>query len=162
VLEILAQAADLGVAFDCVIHGSDSGGAQSGFALGFQGMNAGLRHVGVSAGRPRGELEARVYELACTAARHVGLASDIDRNAIAVTDQFVGTGYGSLSEPAHEAVRLTARLEGIMLDPVYTAKAMAALVAMIRAREFDRSQSVLFIHTGGVPAAFAYADELTA
>ena len=65
-----------------------------------------------------------------------------------------------MSPEATEAVRLTARIEGVLLDPVYSGKAMAALIHGIRAGEFTASQSVLFIHTGGLPAVFAYRNEL--
>jgi L-cysteate sulfo-lyase len=159
-LEILSQGIDVDVAFDQIIHASDAGGAQAGFLVGFEGMNAGIPQLGVSPGRPAAEVEERVFELANETADRVGLADGILRARVRATDASVGPGYGLMTPEALEAVRLTAKSEGVLLDPVYSGKAMAALIAMIRAGEFTSEQSVLFVHTGGLPAVFAYRTEL--
>ena len=160
VREMLSQLDDLGIAIDHVLQASDAGGAQAGFLTGFEGFNAGVRHLGVSAGRPRDEMEDGILDLANRTAAKLGLATGIARERVRVTDDFVGDGYGRLTPEAREAIDLVARCEGILLDPVYTAKAMAALIAMVRADEFTSDQNILFIHTGGVPALFAYRPEL--
>jgi len=159
-LEILAQSTEMEVTFDHIIHASDAGGAQAGFLVGFEGLNTGIPVLGVSPGRPAIDGTERVFRLANETAAQVGLARGISREKIHVTDAFVGPGYGLMSSEALEAVRLTAKAEGVLLDPVYTGKAMAALISMIRAGEFTSEQSVLFIHTGGLPAVFAYRTEL--
>jgi 1-aminocyclopropane-1-carboxylate deaminase/D-cysteine desulfhydrase-like pyridoxal-dependent ACC family enzyme len=77
---------------------------------------------------------------------------------LVVTDQTVGPGYGIPNSETVEAVRLLARLEGILLDPVYTGKAMAALIQLVAEKRFRRDDHVVFWHTGGTPALFAYRD----
>jgi 1-aminocyclopropane-1-carboxylate deaminase/D-cysteine desulfhydrase-like pyridoxal-dependent ACC family enzyme len=91
---------------------------------------------------------------------HLNLDVDLDPGALQVDDRFLGDGYAVLTEAEREAIRLAARSEGILLDPVYTGKAMAGLIAMVRCGEIDPGERVLFWHTGGTPALFAYAAEL--
>jgi 1-aminocyclopropane-1-carboxylate deaminase/D-cysteine desulfhydrase-like pyridoxal-dependent ACC family enzyme len=79
-----------------------------------------------------------------------------------VDPDYVGPGYGLPTPDMGEAVRLAARLEGILLDPVYTGKAMAGLIALIRAGRFDRDTDIVFLHTGGSFGLFAYPDRLGA
>ena len=77
-------------------------------------------------------------------------------------DAYLGAGYAVLGEPEREAIRLVARQEGILLDPVYTGRAMAGLIDLVRKGEFGKDETILFWHTGGSAALFAYADGLTA
>lgn len=86
----------------------------------------------------------------------------IPRDAVICYDEYVGTGYSVPTAGMAEAVRLLARTEGILLDPVYTGKAMAGLVDLIRKGHFRKDQKVLFIHTGGSPALYAYLDAFKA
>ncbi|HTP08164.1 MAG TPA: pyridoxal-phosphate dependent enzyme, partial [Anaerolineae bacterium] len=79
-----------------------------------------------------------------------------------VNDHYLGGGYAVMGEPEREAIRLCAQTEGLLVDPVYTGRAMAGLIDLIRAGEFKSEQNVLFWHTGGIPALFAYAQQLTA
>ena len=79
-----------------------------------------------------------------------------------VNDHYLGGGYAVMGEPEREAIRLCAQTEGLLVDPVYTGRAMAGLIDLIRAGEFKAGQNVLFWHTGGTPALFAYAEQLTA
>jgi 1-aminocyclopropane-1-carboxylate deaminase/D-cysteine desulfhydrase-like pyridoxal-dependent ACC family enzyme len=74
--------------------------------------------------------------------------------------EFAGPDYGVVTEAVKEALHLTARTEGLVLDPVYTGKAMAGLIAHIREGQFGKDQSVVFVHTGGTPGLFAYNTEL--
>ena len=159
-LEIIGQSTDMEVTFDHIVQASDAGGAQAGFLAGFEGLNAGIPLLGVSPGRSAVDGAERVFRLANEAAAQVGLAGGVPREKVCVTDAFVGPGYGLMTPEALEAVRLTAKTEGVLLDPVYTGKAMAALFSMIRGGEFTSEQNVLFIHTGGLPAVFAYRAEL--
>jgi L-cysteate sulfo-lyase len=77
-------------------------------------------------------------------------------------DAYLGGGYAVLGEPEPEAIQLAARHEGILLDPVYTGRAMAGLVDLVRRGEFGAAETIVFWHTGGTPALFAYAEELLA
>lgn len=82
-------------------------------------------------------------------------------NDFEVNDHYLGGGYAVMGEPEREAIRLCAETEGLLVDPVYTGRAMAGLIGLIHNGEFKRDQQVLFWHTGGTPALFAYAQQLT-
>jgi len=106
--------------------------------------------------RTRQEQEPNVHKLAQETAGLLGLAAGIPRESIEALGDWVGPGYSLPSPEMVEAVRMVARVEGILLDPVYTGKAMAGLIALIRQGRFTRGQNVLFVHTGGAPALYAY------
>jgi 1-aminocyclopropane-1-carboxylate deaminase/D-cysteine desulfhydrase-like pyridoxal-dependent ACC family enzyme len=91
----------------------------------------------------------------------LGLEARFTVDDLVVDDRYGGPAYGTLTPECAEAIRLIARTEGVLLDPVYAGKAMAGLIDHIRRGEIGRDESVVFIHTGGTPALFAYASELT-
>jgi len=99
-----------------------------------------------------------VYNLVQATAQRVGLKQPIPREAVNCIDEYVGPGYSLPTTEMVEAVEMVARLEGILLDPVYTGKAMAGLIGLIRKGYFKKSDNVLFVHTGGSPALYAYTD----
>jgi 1-aminocyclopropane-1-carboxylate deaminase/D-cysteine desulfhydrase-like pyridoxal-dependent ACC family enzyme len=84
----------------------------------------------------------------------------LTREEIDLTFDFIPPGYGKSSREGHEALALVARTEGILLDPIYTAKAMAGLVSDVRRKTYSEGQNIVFVHTGGTPALFAYNEEL--
>jgi D-cysteine desulfhydrase len=88
------------------------------------------------------------------------VSTPVPRAAVEVADAFVGPGYSLPTAAMVEAVQMFARLEGILLDPVYTGKTAAGLIAMVRSGRFAPGQRVLFVHTGGAPALYAYRDVL--
>jgi D-cysteine desulfhydrase len=90
----------------------------------------------------------------------LGLDLAFDSSDLVIHDGYLGGGYGVLTRAEKEAIRLVAELEGILLDPVYTAKAMAGLLDLIRRGEIGAGETVLFWHTGGMPALFAHARDL--
>ena len=160
-LEIEAQARAMGTRFDTVVVASGGGGTQAGLLAGF-GAGAATRVLGVSVKEP----EAAQAEAVRDVLRKVGdtLGQDLRPVEAAVwcTDRFVGSGYARPTDAMLEAVELTARLEGVLLDPVYTGKAMAGLIALTRDGTFPPDRSVLFLHTGGAPALFAHTPEFLA
>jgi D-cysteine desulfhydrase len=158
--EILDQCFDMGLAFDHIVCASGSAGTHAGLLVGLQGRSAGIPLIGVNVRRPRAEQEANVHALASATAELLGLAAGIDRAAVTALDEWVGPGYSLPSPEMVEAVRMVARLEGLLLDPVYTGKAMAGLIGLIRRGAFGKDEAVLFVHTGGSPALFAYQDVL--
>jgi 1-aminocyclopropane-1-carboxylate deaminase/D-cysteine desulfhydrase-like pyridoxal-dependent ACC family enzyme len=102
-------------------------------------------------------------EVANQAAVRLGLPHRLDARDIEATEDFVGPGgYGQVTPEGWEALQLLARTEGILLDPVYTSKAMAALIHDVRRKRVPPGDVVVFVHTGGTPAVFAYRDELMA
>jgi L-cysteate sulfo-lyase len=126
--------------------------------VGLEGSNSGIRVQGVSVRHPKSKQEQIVHELAQKTAAHVGINSGVSRDAIQVDDAHVGRGYGQPTEEMIEAIELTARSEGILLDPVYSGKGMAGLIGMARSGRFGADDNVVFLHTGGSAALFAYQD----
>ena len=158
--EILDQSFDLGLAFDHIVCASGSAGTHAGLLVGLSGRQAAIPLTGINVRRPRPEQEANVHALAAATADFLGLRRPIDRDAVTALDEWVGPGYSLPSDEMVEAVRMLARLEGVLLDPVYTGKAMAVLIGLVRRGAFSASDKVLFVHTGGSPALFAYQEVL--
>jgi D-cysteine desulfhydrase family pyridoxal phosphate-dependent enzyme len=161
--ESLEQFAHHGLRPDAMVVASSSGGTQAGLLAGARmaGYDGKIIGIGIDKGeRGPGSFAEDVLRLAQETLRFLGARSDLPPDAVIVNEDFHGAGYGVVGELEKEAIRVLALKEGILLDPVYTARAMGALLAMIRAGKFGREQSVLFWHTGGAPALFAYASEL--
>ena len=141
---------------DVILHSTSSGGTQTGLVAGCALAGWPTRVIGVSADESTAVLERDVRALLGGLAELLGFASDRFAAArITVDDGFVGAGYGLPTPESREAIELTARTEALFLDPTYTAKAMAGLIARLRRREFGTDGTVLFWHTGGQVALFA-------
>jgi D-cysteine desulfhydrase len=158
--EILQQSFEMGLRLDHIVCASGSAGTHAGLIDGLIGNNAQIPLTGINVRRPRQEQEPMVHDLAERTALFLGLAGDIPRQAITALGDWVGPGYSLPSPEMVEAVRMLAQVEGILLDPVYTGKAMAGLIGLIRRGEFKKGQHVLFVHTGGAPALYAYQQVL--
>lgn len=154
--EILAQAFQLGIRIDRVVCASGSAGTHSGLVVGFHGNNSGIPVIGINVSRKKEQQEEHVYGLTKRTAAHVGVADGIPRDAIVCFDDYVGPGYSLPTASMVEAVQMLARTEAILLDPVYTGKAMAGLIDLVRQGYFKKGEHVLFVHTGGSPALYAY------
>ncbi len=157
--ELLAQTFDMGLALDHVVCASGSAGTHAGLLVGLLGCNAALPLTGINVRRPRAEQEGNVHALAERTAALLDLPA-VPREAVTALDRWVGPGYSIPTDEMVEAVRLLARLEGVLLDPVYTGKAMAGLIGLAREGAFRPGERVLFVHTGGAPALYAYQDVL--
>jgi len=155
-LELLVQANEMGLRIDHVVHATGSAGTQAGLVVGFEGMNSAIPVHGVSVRNRRAKQVQSVHDLAQETAAHVGVRDGISRDAIHVDDGYVGPGYGQPTTEMVNAIELTARREGILLDPVYSGKGMAGLMGMVRAGQFRNDENVVFLHTGGSAALFAY------
>ncbi len=158
--ELLAQAFDMGLALDHIVTASGSGGTHAGLVAGVVGMNANVPITGISVRAESAPQEVRVLDLARRTAELAGVRGDIPAGSVSVLDDYVGAGYSLPTEAMVEAVRLFASVEGILLDPVYTGKAAAGLIDLVRRGRFRRDENVLFLHTGGSPALYAYQDTL--
>ncbi len=158
--EILAQSFDMGLRLDAVVCASGSAGTHAGLLVGLQGCNADLPLTGINVRRPQAEQEANVHALAVRTASLLGMQGEVPRGSVRALDRWVGGGYSIPTDEMIEAVRLLARLEGVLLDPVYTGKAMAGLIGLVREGAFKPGEAVLFVHTGGSPALYAYQDVL--
>ncbi len=152
--EILNQTYEMGLKIDHVVTASGSGGTHSGLLTGFYGSN--IPVTGINVSRKKDEQENLIFELAKETAERIGLKYSIPREAVTCFDEYVGSGYSRPTSGMIEAVKLLARTECILLDPVYTGKAMAGFIDLIRKNYFDVNENILFIHTGGSPALYAY------
>lgn len=145
---------------DFIIFASSSGGTQAGIVLGahLYGFTGDI--LGISVDQPAEALQTQVAALATATATHLGLGTLSVADRINVNDDYLGEGYAMVGDLEREAIRLVAKLEGLLLDPVYTGRAMAGLIDLIRWGAFTRGQTVLFWHTGGTAALPAFADRL--
>ena len=146
--------------FDRVVFASSSGGTQAGLVVGAKACGYDGQVLGISVDKTGGHLRETVLALLAPTAERLGLGLSFVAEDILVDDRFMGGGYAVLTGAERGAIRLVAQTEGILLDPVYTGKAMAGLMGLIRQGEIGAGERVLFWHTGGSPALFAYADGL--
>jgi D-cysteine desulfhydrase len=158
--EILGQMFEQGLKIDRVVCASGSTGTHAGLVTGFYGNNSNIPVIGVNVSRPKDVQEELVYNLVNQTAAHVGIKSAIPRDAVLCFAEYVGPGYSLPTPQMAEAVRMLARLEGILMDPVYTGKAMAGLIDLVRKGYFTKEENVLFVHTGGSPALHVYMKEI--
>lgn len=158
--ELQEQAAERELHIDHIVLATGSGGTQAGLLTGARAVGFEGRVLGISVSRRAEALRPAICDLALLTAAHLGLALAIEEEDIHVRDDYLGDGYGVLGLAEREALRLMARTEGLLLDPVYTGRAMAGLLDLIRQGEFAADETVLFWHTGGMPALFAYAEQL--
>jgi len=156
--EILTQLFDSGLRMDRVVCASGSTGTHAGLVTGFYGNQAHIPVVGINVSRTKEDQEPMVYDLVQRTAAHVGVNAEIPREAVLCFGDYVGPGYSLPTPGMVEAVKLLAQTEGILLDPVYTGKAMAGLIDLVRKGYFTKDENILFIHTGGSPALYAYLD----
>lgn len=160
--ETLQQAFEAGVSFDHVICASGSGGTHAGLLAGLHGTHAQVPLTGISVRAEQVVQEEKIWRLAQATADLLNVATPVAEDTVFVHDDQVGAGYSRPTEAMAAAVRLFASREGILLDPVYTGKAAAGLVAMIDRGELREDARVLFVHTGGSPSLHAYPDQVRA
>lgn len=156
--ELLGQLNDLRLAIDHIIVPSGSAGTHAGMFVGLVGMNANIPVSGMNVSRTKPVQEEIVYKLALEVAAKLNIKGDMPREQIVCFDQYVGPGYSLPTEGMVEAVNLFAQNEAILLDPVYSGKAAAGLIDLVRKGVFPKGSNVLFLHTGGSPALYAYQD----
>ena len=142
---------------DAMLAVCGSGLSLAGLALGFKHLGCPTRMVGISAQQPEARLKPWIVDTANAAAAGVGLATRLEEGDFDIVDTEIGPGYGIPSEASLAAVRLAGRHEGLVLDPVYTGKGMAALAAMVADGRMNRDWSVVFLHSGGTPGLFTHA-----
>lgn len=158
--ELTTQLATVGLSVDFIVFATSSGGTQAGMVLGAQVYGFSGRVLGISVEHPADYVSAQVGALATATATHLGLEPLPLADRVEVNDDYVGEGYAVMGAPEREAIQLMARMEGILVDPVYTGRALAGLIDLSRWGAFTRRHTILFWHTGGWPALFAYADLL--
>ena len=159
--EALGQLDALGVSIDVMVVASSSAGTQAGLVLGAALHDYRGRVLGISIDSTREDLSARVHALARDAARLLASEVEPDASRVEVNADYLGGGYAVVGDLEREAIRLVARTEGLLLDPVYTGRAMGALIDLIRRGAFGKGERILFWHTGGVAALSAFARPLS-
>lgn len=154
--ELLEQ----GVQVDRIVFASSSGGTQAGLVVGARALGFPGRISGISVDEPSAVLRRRIADLAGKVAQVLGREETYSEEEVEIYDGYLGGGYGVLGGLERRAIETFARLEGVLLDPVYTGRAAGALLDLVDRGEIDHEERVLFWHTGGAPAIFAYAQEL--
>jgi L-cysteate sulfo-lyase len=147
---------------DRVVFASSSFGTQAGLCVGAKaiGFTGALSAIAIDSSRE--ELQAGVAAIAAPTVRRLGLSLSLAPDEVLAYDGYLGAGYAVMGAPEREAISLAAKTEGILLDPVYTGRAMAGMIDLIRQGEFGKNETIVFWHTGGAAALFAYAEELLA
>lgn len=159
--EILSQATQQGITLSAIFHASGSGGTQAGLLAGVKASDESVDVQGVSVYNPdAAALRQIVFDIAEGALDLLQYPGALDPAEVLLDERFLGPAYGIPTTAMQEALRELARLEAIILDPVYTGKAMAGLIQQVRDGVFARDEHIVFVHTGGTPGLFAYSDIL--
>lgn len=160
--ELRDQCAQADLKPDALVFASSSGGTQAGLLAGAWALGWDVPILGISVDEAEARLQALVAGLATRTAEHLGCPHTFEPCDVRVNAQYLGGGYAVMGPLEREAITRLARSEGIFLDPVYTGRAFGGLLDIIRRGGFAAGQNVIFWHTGGAPALFAYADDLLA
>ncbi|MFC9690480.1 1-aminocyclopropane-1-carboxylate deaminase [Kribbella sp. NPDC056951] len=155
--EVEQQERELGVFFDTIIVCSVTGSTHAGMIAGFAGQDRPRRVLGIDASAKLAETQAQVEKIARSTAELIGLGRDLRDDEITVLEGWAGDLYGVPVESTLDAIRLTGQLEGMIIDPVYEGKSMAALIDLVRDGEIGKDSNVLYAHLGGQPALNAYS-----
>jgi len=158
--EILEQLEEQGVKPDYIVLATGSGGTQAGLVLGLKLLGADdVKVVGISISPDKKEGQKRVSSLVNQAAKLLSVNIHVEPEEIVVIDEYLGGGYGAINKEVVKTIKYVARKEALILDPVYTAKAMQGLIDLARKNYFEKNSNIVFIHTGGTPILFQ-TDEL--
>lgn len=157
-LEMVNQFNTQDLRVDCVVHATGSAGTQAGLVVGLEGTRSQIPVLGIGVRAAKEAQETNVYNLAVKTAELLGVPGSVTRESVMANCDYVGGGYGVPTPGMVEAVTLMARLEGILLDPVYSGKGMAGLIDLCRKGHFKKGQNVVFLHTGGAVALYGYMD----
>ena len=155
-LELVEQANVAGLDIDLLVTATGSTGTQAGLLAGLEGCRSGIPVLGICVRSPRPVQEEKVHALAQRTADLLGTPGTVARDRVVANDDYVGGGYGVPTDGMMEALELVARTEGIVLDPVYSGKAMAGLIDLVRRGHFAPEDNVVFLHTGGAVGLFGY------
>ena len=158
--ELDTQAKERALRVDRVVFASSSFGTQAGLCVGAKAVGFRGQLAAIAIDSRRDELQAGVAAIATATIRRLGWEMAFAPAEVVAYDGYLGAGYAVMGEPEREAISLVARSEGILLDPVYTGRAVAGLIDLIRTGAFGKDETIVFWHTGGAAALFAYAAEL--
>jgi len=157
--EIVVQADEMDLEVHRIVTATGSAGTHAGLVAGLAVMGADIPVLGIGVRAPKDRQEANVFKLAEETAALLGQPGRVTREMVVADCDYVGEGYGLIDQGVIDALTLAARLDGIVLDPVYSGKAMKGLIALARAGEF-KGETVVFLHTGGAQGLFGYQTEI--
>jgi D-cysteine desulfhydrase len=163
--ELELQAQGMSTSFTHIVFASSSGGTQAGLMLGKKILNSSYQIIGINIDKGEADkvsFDQYIVSLANSTATFIGVNHKFLEEDLILNADYVGEGYGVIGSLENEAISLTAQTEGILLDPVYTGRAMGGLFDMIRTGKLSKKDNVLFWHTGGAPALFAYSNSISA
>lgn len=155
--EVRAQEAELGQAFDYIVVCTVTGSTHAGMLVGFAADGRARRVIGIDASGTPGQTRDQVLSIARNTAELVELGQELAEEDVVLLEDYAYPAYGVPSEETNDAIRLCARLEGMMTDPVYEGKSMQGLIDLVRKGYFPKGSRVLYAHLGGVPAINAYS-----
>jgi len=161
--EVCIQLENLEESVSHIVFPSSSGGTQAGLIVGKRICDQDFNLIGIDIDKDHSgdsSYQEHIFKLAKATAEALEVEIDIQLSDINIRSEYVGGGYGVVGEAERYAIKIVAETEGILLDPVYTGRAMAGLIDIIKSGEVSRNDTVLFWHTGGTPALFAYAQDL--
>lgn len=161
--ELKQQLDEQSQALGHIVFASSSGGTQAGLMVAKKLLDWDVELIGIKIDKQElagQSFEHMILELARSTSELLGIDAEFSLADVQLNDDYLGEGYGVVGEAEREAIRLTAQQEGILLDPVYSGRAMAGLIGMIRGGQIGSDKPVLFWHTGGAPALFAYAADI--
>ena len=161
-MELVGQLNDRSLKIDHLVTATGSAGTQSGLVVGLEGTHSGIPVLGICVNADKEKQEEKVFVLAEKTTEFIGIPGIVKRESVVANGDYVGPGYGLPTEGMIEAIELLAKEEGILLDPVYSGKGMAGLIDLIRKGKFEKDQNIVFLHTGGSTALFAYRKTFTA
>lgn len=157
--EIVVQADEMDLEVHRIVTATGSAGTHAGLVAGLAVMGADIPVLGIGVRAPKDRQEANVFKLAEETAALLGQPGRVTREMVVADCDYVGEGYGLVDQGVIDALTLAARLDGIVLDPVYSGKAMKGLIALARAGRF-KGETVVFLHTGGAQGLFGYQTEI--
>lgn len=157
--EIVVQADEMDLEVHRIVTATGSAGTHAGLVAGLAVMGADIPVLGIGVRAPKDRQEANVFKLAEETAALLGQPGRVTREMVVADCDYVGEGYGLIDQGVIDALTLAARLDGIVLDPVYSGKAMKGLIALARAGRF-KGETVVFLHTGGAQGLFGYQTEI--
>lgn len=154
--ELTEQAAHINLKIDALVHATGSTGTQAGLVTGLSALVSDIHLLGIGVRAPQQKQESMVYDLASQTMDYLGMGIEVARDSVRANCDYVGPGYGLPTDGMIKAVKMLARLEGLLFDPVYSGKGLDGLIDQVRKGYFDGMDNIVFLHTGGSAALFGY------
>lgn len=160
-VETMEQCEAMNIGMDYIILASGSGGTQAGLTVGAKTLKNNIKVLGISVSDEKEPYSQDILAIAQDTVKALDLTLKIEKEDVIVFDEYIKEGYGIIDKEVSDVLRLVAVKEGIFLDPVYTGKAMVALIDLIRKGYFKKEDKIVFFHTGGMPSLFPYKHKLS-